>query len=280
MITKEIKISKMLDEYPETLETLLQASPHFSKLKNKFLRKALAGRVTVAQAAGIAGLSLDVLLFKLNDSIGKREEYLKSMTSTEKLSNKTEADLEKPVFLNNLSEEKTKTIDVRQDIASGQDPFKRIMSFVKELKDDEVMHLINSFEPIPLYSVLKKKGLDHWTEVNDDVVNVFLFRNRKEKNTIEPESSSNELVEPTEAANIDEKIIQLDVSTLEPPEPMLRILETLPSMDDNTMLLVHHHRDPLMLYEKLEERGFQAVTNKIEENYFKIVITKKKNNGR
>ncbi len=276
MITKEIKISKMLDEYPETLEALLQASPHFSKLKNKFLRKALAGRVSVAQAAGIAGLSLDVLLFKLNDSIGKREEYLKSMASSEILNNNSEAYLEKPVLLNNLSEDKIKTIDVRQDIATGQDPLKRIMSFVKDLKDNEVMHLINSFEPIPLYSVLKKRGLDHWTKVNEDVVNVFFFKSEKEENMIEPKSSSNEFVESPNASDNNEKIIQLDVSSLEPPEPMLKILETLPKMDDNTILLVHHHRDPLMLYEKLEERGFQAVTTKIAENYFKIVITKKK----
>jgi hypothetical protein len=33
----------------------------------------------------------------------------------------------------------------------------------------------------------------------------------------------------------------------------------------------------MMLYPKLEERGYEAVSNKIEENYFKVVITKKRN---
>ncbi|PIW98956.1 MAG: hypothetical protein COZ80_07930, partial [Ignavibacteria bacterium CG_4_8_14_3_um_filter_37_9] len=74
-----------------------------------------------------------------------------------------------------------------------------------------------------------------------------------------------------------EKVIELDVRELVPPEPMIKILEALSQVDENTVLLVHHHREPMMLYPKLEERGYEAVTNKIEENYFKVVITKKRN---
>ena len=47
MITKAFKVSKMLNEYPQTLDILLETSTHFSKLKNKVLRKALAARVNV-----------------------------------------------------------------------------------------------------------------------------------------------------------------------------------------------------------------------------------------
>ena len=68
----------------------------------------------------------------------------------------------------------------------------------------------------------------------------------------------------------------MDVRNLEAPEPMVKILETLPKLSDNTILLVHHHREPVMLYDKLIERGYSAIANKIEENYFKIVITKNK----
>lgn len=31
-----------------------------------------------------------------------------------------------------------------------------------------------------------------------------------------------------------------------------------------------------MLYPKLEERGFEAISNKIEDNYYKVLIFKKK----
>lgn len=70
-------------------------------------------------------------------------------------------------------------------------------------------------------------------------------------------------------------MVELDVRGLAPPEPMMRILETLGTMGEETTLLVHHHREPMMLYEKLEERGFQAVANRIEEHYYKVVIRKK-----
>jgi len=56
---------------------------------------------------------------------------------------------------------------------------------------------------------------------------------------------------------------------------MMRILKTLNTIGGNTMLLVHHHREPMFLYPKLEERGFEAVTNRVEENHYKIVIKRK-----
>ena len=49
MITKDMKISKLLAEYPHTLELLVNFSPHFAKLKNKILRKTLASRVNLEQ---------------------------------------------------------------------------------------------------------------------------------------------------------------------------------------------------------------------------------------
>jgi TusA-related sulfurtransferase len=70
-------------------------------------------------------------------------------------------------------------------------------------------------------------------------------------------------------------VIELDVRELVPPEPMMKILENINRVDEKTILLVHHHREPLMLYPKLEERGYEAVTNKISENYYKVVIKKK-----
>lgn len=50
IITKDMKVSKTLNLYPQTLEVFISASPHFSKLKNPILRKALAGKVTIEQA--------------------------------------------------------------------------------------------------------------------------------------------------------------------------------------------------------------------------------------
>ncbi|MBK7381646.1 MAG: DUF2249 domain-containing protein, partial [Ignavibacteriales bacterium] len=137
-------------------------------------------------------------------------------------------------------------------------------------KDDEVFHLINSFEPLPLYSVMQSKGFEHWTEKDDNVFNVFFYKIDATNSDVKEESKLNNL------SSVDyENVIELDVRELSPPEPMMKILETLPQVDENTLLLVHHHREPMMLYPKLEERGYEAVSNKIEENYYKVVITKR-----
>ena len=164
--------------------------------------------------------------------------------------------------------EKIVELDVRPILATGKDPFMDIMEKVKNLKEDETLMLINTFEPIPLYSVLGKKGFGHKTINENGEFKIYFFRD----DNLSSEDSTEEKKKP----EFNEEVFELDVRDLEPPEPMVKILETLPKLSDNTILLVHHHREPLMLYDKLAERGYEAIANKIEENYYKVVITKVK----
>lgn len=52
----------------------------------------------------------------------------------------------------------------------------------------------------------------------------------------------------------------LDVSDLEPPEPLQRVLETLDDLGDGEFLHMLHRRDPLLLYPELELRGYRYLT--------------------
>lgn len=269
MITKDLKISKMLSDYPQTLDVLIKVSPHFKKLNNKILRKTFASRVTVEQAASIAGVDLYNLLFELNKIINISTELEKIQS---KKMNNEETKNQKPNIIDQINAEKIHQLDVRPILESGVDPFQNIMAAVKEIKDDEVLLIINSFEPIPLYSVLAKKGFEHWTEKENGLFRIYFYKNKEAVQNDNSEKQKTSLNE-TDYKNV----IELDVRELVPPEPMIKILETLPQVDENTLLLVHHHREPMMLYPKLEERGYEAVSNKIEENYYKVVITKKRN---
>lgn len=265
MITKDMKVSEVLSKYPDTLNVFIQISPHFKKLNSKVLRKALASRVTVQQAATIAGVNLNNLLFELNKSINKKINF-----DDINKENKVIQTVEKPEFINTLLKEKIIELDVRPIINSGKDPFLDIMNKVKSLKEDEVLLIINSFEPIPLYTVLGEKGFDHYTEKEDEAFKVYFVKSSSEKNTSDKKSKSK--ISLSEFENV----IELDVRELPPPEPMMKIFEKLSEVDEKTILLVHHHREPLMLYPKLEERGFEAISNKIEENYYKVLIFKKR----
>ncbi|HET9130102.1 MAG TPA: DUF2249 domain-containing protein, partial [Terriglobia bacterium] len=73
----------------------------------------------------------------------------------------------------------------------------------------------------------------------------------------------------------DPRVVEIDVRGLEPPEPMMRVLETLNTLGEDSVLLVHHHREPMMLYEKLEARGYRASAEKMREDYYRVTIQKK-----
>lgn len=50
--------------------------------------------------------------------------------------------------------------------------------------------------------------------------------------------------------------IELDARGLEPPQPMLRILEALSQLAADTELLARTDRQPMFLYDQLTRRGF------------------------
>ena len=60
------------------------------------------------------------------------------------------------------------TLDVREDIRQGREPFEKIMAAIDQLQPDETLLLINSFEPRPLYRVMVRNGFTHWAEQTAD----------------------------------------------------------------------------------------------------------------
>ncbi len=267
MISRDTKVGKMLKEYPQTLDVLLATSTHFSKLQNPLLRKTLAPRVTIEQAAKIAGVNLSELLQKLNLKIGANMSILQPK-ATLSASSPQES---RPPILNNLQPVE---LDVRPILQGGVDPLKTILKTVEQLAANEYLHLINSFEPIPLYAVLGKRGFDHFTEFDEGVFHVHFYRRETSRKSQDASEKLQVASNPNSGVPAREKSIELDVRQLAPPEPMMKILEALPQIDEKTLLLVHHHREPLFLYEKLQGRGYKWHLKKIGENYFHFRIWK------
>ena len=52
--------------------------------------------------------------------------------------------------------------------------------------------------------------------------------------------------------------LHVDVRGLPPPEPLVAIVALIESIRDATPVIVHHDRDPVMLYGELAERGWHA----------------------
>lgn len=67
-----------------------------------------------------------------------------------------------------MSDMELVTVDVREDIRAGREPFQRIMAAVSSLREGQALELINVFEPVPLYEVMRQRGFAHRTERTPD----------------------------------------------------------------------------------------------------------------
>ena len=65
---------------------------------------------------------------------------------------------------------------------------------------------------------------------------------------------------------------ELDVSPLEPPEPLERILDTLADMPHGDWLRVMHRRDPVPLYRILQNMGYRWHTDCLAPGRYEILI--------
>mgnify|MGYP000265314172 CR=1 FL=1 len=68
------------------------------------------------------------------------------------------------------------------------------------------------------------------------------------------------------------KYISVDVSQLEPPEPMSVILAHLAKLEHQMCLLIKHRRQPFPLYEKLNDAGFSYHCELISQNEIELYI--------
>lgn len=49
----------------------------------------------------------------------------------------------------------------------------------------------------------------------------------------------------------------IDVRGLEPPNPMVAIIQLIETPDVGSRVVVHHEREPIFLYPELAERGWR-----------------------
>ena len=151
----------------------------------------------------------------------------------------------------------TVTLDVREDLRQGREPFTKIMNAARELKTNETLQLLAPFEPAPLFSVLGKQGFDHQSRrlQTGDWEVLFTRRTGTQAAYEAPAAAPCNVVKagPVE-------IIDVDARGLEPPQPLVKILEALATLPEGAELRAHTERRPMHLYPQLAERGFAGQT--------------------
>lgn len=180
---------------------------------------------------------------------------------------------DKPEVLIALQPEQLIQLDVRSVLAGGTDPFQLIMGKIKELKEGQVLEIINTFTPAPLITVLKRQGFSAYTElVNDQLVHTFFY---KDPDAQGPVAVANESIRShwdEINARFADNLVFADVRGLEMPEPMIRILAELDILPEGKALFVYHKKLPVFLLPELAERKFDYRVNEIAPGEVHLLI--------
>lgn len=232
----------------EALVDIIAAhSPQLAKLRHSPVRRVMARVTTVSQAARLCGISAAALVAELNAALGLESA---AGAGDESGGRAIAASDEGP--LPPWQELGVVELDVREDLRRGDEPFSKIMAAVTELRGDQVLHLRTTFEPVPLFTVLGKRGFAHRAlrHAADDW-SVWFHRDSATEAVSEPE-------EPRMSRAINALTeMRIDVRGLEPPEPMLRTLEALEALPPACALMHVNVRVPRLLLPILRERGFE-----------------------
>ncbi|MBE2290679.1 MAG: DUF2249 domain-containing protein [Chitinophagaceae bacterium] len=265
-ITANTKIAALLKEHPESLETIISISPMFNKLRNPVLRKLMAGRTSIGMASKIGGCSVEDFFRKL-EPLG----FTIDRNTGDKGENVTN---EKPDRLKDLTPDKISELDVRPVIEMGGDPLNLILEKIKSLGPGMVLKLLNTFEPIPLILLLKKKHFHSYVEVIADNYVVTYFYQENVQSTELPVSVQGSADWDTILKQYEGRLTTIDVREMEMPRPMLTILGALDSLPTGNALFVYHKRIPIFLLPELADRKFDYRTKEISDSVVHMLIFK------
>jgi uncharacterized protein (DUF2249 family) len=263
--TLDTKVSELLKAYPEMIEVLARFNKHFELLRRPALRKLMTPLVTIGKAARTAQVDPREMLREIYRAIGEPlpTELAEAGPAPEPPSTPI------PQELRGLPHDLRVVLDVREQVRAGEEPYHRIMQSVGSLRKNQVLQLCNIFEPVPLYDVLRQRGFAHWTERRGPEEWWVTFY--RPAQTIGSTSSSS--TSPTAPTGSEAPLV-VDARGLEPPQPMARILEALTKIEAGGQLLAMTDRRPMLLYPKLEDRGFRFATEETANGWFETRIWK------
>lgn len=146
-------------------------------------------------------------------------------------------------------------LDVRPILLAGDEPFSAIMQAINELDAGQALRLLATFEPVPLYGLLAKKGFDHaaheigggdWEVTFTPAAAADDAQQNRPVQPVPDHASARQWPEPSR---------YLDNRDLDPPEPMVRALAALEELQPGEVLSVLLRREPVFLFPELGMRG-------------------------
>jgi uncharacterized protein (DUF2249 family) len=273
-INNTTRISELIKADKASIDAIAGVAKPFHRLKNPVLRKIMASRVTIAEAAKMGGCSVGDIVAALTPLGFEYEQAMPPEETTQQ---------PKPGWLLDARRADITWLDVRPVIESGTDPLKEILGKFKNVPEGKILCVINSFVPTPLIHLLQQ-GKSESSYVDKISENEILTYFLKKKNAGEEEQRSrNDNVIFDDADSFEavrqrfsgEKIQEADVRRLEMPQPMHTILNELKMLPPDHMLYVHHKRVPVYLLEELADKHYEIHIHTIGEGDVKMILFEK-----
>jgi uncharacterized protein (DUF2249 family) len=219
------------------LERLVQCHPAVERLRTPGFGRALSRMLNFADLAGLAGVDPLELLGVANGTRPPGPLVAAEVRSAD------------PQWLASASS--VETLDVRPLIGHGEDPFHVIMAKLEHLKENGVLCIEAPFDPIPLRRMLDGRGLlCHRHRVSDNYWKIFVSA------PIDMAEASPNVETGEPKVWKDGDVSHIDVRGLPPPQPLYAVLSLLEGLDGANLVILHHEREPLLLFPELEERGW------------------------
>jgi uncharacterized protein (DUF2249 family) len=149
------------------------------------------------------------------------------------------------------------TVDVREDLRLGREPFARIMAAVDALPPGGSLRVIAPIKPLPLLGVMARRGFSHEAMEGPTGDWDVLFRPDAAVGAPLPGTGT---IRPSCPAMPEERDREIDARGLEPPLPMVRVLEAVADLPARVTLIARTDRRPVHLYAQLEARGLSGVS--------------------
>jgi len=144
-----------------------------------------------------------------------------------------------------------RTLDLRDYLRQGGEPLPQILAAVADLAPGQPLRLLTTFEPLPLYTLLGNKGFLHTAIRHGEGDWEVVFAPGASRTP----SARNVRLTGSDDETWAAASTLLDNRGLQPPEPMIRILEALEHLPSGGVLEAINEREPEFLYPQLEERG-------------------------
>src|SRR5690606_4028204 len=267
----QTKIPEIIRHDAASIQAIAGVAPPLKRLKNPLLRKIMASRVTVEEAARMGGCRpediirvLDPLGYRYRASEDTRHDHPQDDT---------------PGWLSEAESVRIHTFDVRPIIENGTDPLKALVAKFKEVEAGDGLRVINTFIAAPLIQLLEGKQADRSfvKRINDREFHTFFLKKAVQSRPEVPHKSHVIMDDVGPFHQLCDRygngrLKEVDVRHLPMPMPMQTILAELEELPEEQALYVHHKRVPVYLLEELADGGFEVHINHEGPGNVKMLI--------